>query len=187
MQCGCAPLELLCRICRSRSISAILHGATYEFEPHTQPVCFLELDPQFSLLRRGAAEFTGTLLLVLVLMGTRLNAQQAPTISRDAAGLMGAVAAGSALAGLILAFGAVSGAHFNPLITILQWMSRLRSAKCAVTYVAANSCGALRLRIWPQRRLEERASPPGLRVRVTDGCSRSCSPRRDSWSSSLVA
>jgi glycerol uptake facilitator-like aquaporin len=109
----------------------------------TQPVCFLELDPQLSLLRRGAAEFTGTLLLVLVLLGSKLHALQALTASREAAGLMGAVAAGGALAGLILALGVVSGGHFNPLITILQWMSHLRSGKCAVVYVVAQLAGGI--------------------------------------------
>jgi glycerol uptake facilitator-like aquaporin len=109
----------------------------------TQPGCFLELDPHLSLLRRGATEFTGTLLLVLVLMGTKLNALQVPTVSRDTAGFMGAVAAGSALAGLILALGTVSGGHFNPLITILQWISRLRDTKCAAAYVAAQVVGSV--------------------------------------------
>jgi len=109
----------------------------------TQPVCFLELDPHLSLLRRGATEFTGTLLLVLVLMGTKLNALQVPTVSGDTAGFMGAVAAGTALAGLILALGMVSGGHFNPLITILQWISRLRDTKCAVAYVAAQVVGSV--------------------------------------------
>jgi glycerol uptake facilitator-like aquaporin len=109
----------------------------------TQPVCFLELDPHLSLLRRGATEFTGTLLLVLVLLGTKLNALQVPTVSRDTAGFMGAVAAGSALAGLILALGTVSGGHFNPLITILQWISRLRDTKCAAAYVAAQVVGGV--------------------------------------------
>ena len=109
----------------------------------TQPLCFLELDPNLPLLRRGATEFTGTLLLVLVLIGTKLNALQVPTVSRDTAGFMGAVAAGSALAGLILALGTVSGGHFNPLITILQWISRLRDAKCAVAYVVAQLVGGV--------------------------------------------
>jgi glycerol uptake facilitator-like aquaporin len=109
----------------------------------TQPVCFLELDPHLSLLKRGATEFTGTLLLVLVLMGTKLNALQVPTLSRDTAGFTGAVAAGSALAGLILALGTVSGGHFNPLITILQWISRMRDTKCAVAYVAAQLVGGV--------------------------------------------
>lgn len=55
----------------------------------TQPVCFLEVDPQLSLLKRGAAEFTGTLLLVLVLIGTKLSALHSPVANGDASGLAG--------------------------------------------------------------------------------------------------
>jgi glycerol uptake facilitator-like aquaporin len=106
-----------------------------------QAVCFLEVDPQLSLLRRGAAEFTGTLLLVLVLMGTKLHALHTATANRDTSGLALAVAAGGALAGLILALGAISGGHFNPLITVLQWMSRWRNGTCAIVYVAAQLAG----------------------------------------------
>jgi len=109
----------------------------------TQPVCFLELDPQLSLLKRAAAEFIGTLLLVLVLIGTKLNALHAAPPDRDPNGLSGAVAAGSALAGLILALGTVSGGHFNPLITILQRISRMRDTKCAAAYVAAQLVGGV--------------------------------------------
>ena len=108
-----------------------------------QPACFLELDPRLSLVKRATAEFTGTLLLVLVLIATKLNVLQASTAGRDAAALIGAIAGGGALAGLILALGAVSGGHFNPLITILQWISRLRDAKCAVAYVVAQLVGGV--------------------------------------------
>jgi glycerol uptake facilitator-like aquaporin len=108
-----------------------------------QTACFLELDPRLSLVKRATAEFTGTLLLVLVLIATKLNVLQASTAGRDAAALIGAIAGGGALAGLILALGAVSGGHFNPLITILQWISRLRDAKCAVAYVVAQLVGGV--------------------------------------------
>jgi glycerol uptake facilitator-like aquaporin len=107
-----------------------------------QPVCFLELDPRLSLWKRATAEFTGTLMLVLVLIATKLNVL-ASTAGRDAAALMGAMAGGGALAGLILALGAVSGGHFNPLITILQWSFRLRDARCAAAYVAAQLVGGV--------------------------------------------
>lgn len=109
----------------------------------TQPVCFLEVDPQLSLLKRGAAEFTGTLLLVLVLIGTKLSALHSPVANGDASGLAGGVVGGGALAGLILALGAISGGHFNPLITILQWISRLRPGICAAVYVAAQLAGGV--------------------------------------------
>jgi len=42
----------------------------------THPLCYRRLDPQLALLRRGAGEFVGTLLLVLVLVATKLSASQ---------------------------------------------------------------------------------------------------------------
>ena len=56
---------------------------------------------------------------------------------------MSAVATAAALVGLIIAFGAVSGGHFNPLITGLQWLSRERGAACTLAYVAAQIVGAI--------------------------------------------
>jgi len=107
------------------------------------PVCFIESDPQLALLRRAGAEFTGTLLLVVVLMGTRLNGLQAMAGGRDAGQLVGPVAAGGALAGLIIAFGPLSGGQLNPLITFMQWLFRLRNTTCAITYVAAQLAGGV--------------------------------------------
>jgi len=112
-------------------------------ETTAAPLCFLESDPHLSLVRRGAAEFTGTLLLVLVIMGTHLNALLAVPSDRGTSVFVGAVVAGGALAGLILVLGTISGGHFNPLITILQWMSRLRNLNCAVAYVVAQLSGGV--------------------------------------------
>lgn len=105
-------------------------------------LCFLELDPRLSLLRRGSAEFIGTLLLVAVIIGAQTNASQSAG-ERDPNGLVLAVAAGGVLMGLILALGAVSGGHFNPLITILQWMTHSRSGLCTLVYVTAQVGGGV--------------------------------------------
>ena len=44
---------------------------------------------------------------------------------------------------MIIALGAVSGGHFNPLITGLQWLSGERSLRGAVAYTAAQLTGAV--------------------------------------------
>jgi glycerol uptake facilitator-like aquaporin len=54
-----------------------------------------------------------------------------------------AVAIAGALASLIVAFGAVSGGHFNPLITGLQWLARERRSDCAAAYVVAQLTGGV--------------------------------------------
>ena len=108
-----------------------------------QPVCFLESNPQLTLLRRGAAEYTGTLLLVLVLISAKLNGPYSTSMNPGPGVMIGAVGSGSALAGLIFGLGAISGGHFNPLISILQWMSGQRSGRCAMVYTAAQLAGGV--------------------------------------------
>jgi len=107
------------------------------------PVCFLESDPQLSLARRGAAEFVGTLFLVLVILGEKLNASHFSGSSHETDVLALAVAAGTALGALILALGSVSGGHFNPLITLLQWITGLRSGKGFCVYLTAQIGGGI--------------------------------------------
>jgi glycerol uptake facilitator-like aquaporin len=88
--------------------------------------CFYEANPALSLLRRGLVEGVGTLLLMFI-----VTASHAP------------LAAPAALVALVMAFGAVSGGHYNPLITVLQWLGRERTTRCTLTYIAAQIAGAL--------------------------------------------
>ncbi len=111
--------------------------------PPAAPTCFFERDPELALSRRATAEGVNTLLLMLAATGSGLAAQH---LSRGipALGLMAsAVATASALAGLIVAFGPVSGGHLNPLITVLQWLSGERRLDCTLAYVAAQLGGGI--------------------------------------------
>lgn len=72
------------------------------------------------LWRRAAAEAIGTGLLVTVVVGSGIAAA---SLSRDT-GLQlleNAFATALGLAVLILAFGPVSGAHFNPVVSLVDW------------------------------------------------------------------
>jgi glycerol uptake facilitator-like aquaporin len=104
------------------------------------PNCFTETDPHLALARRAMAEFAGTLLLMLVVVGVGMSTRRgSPTLGviAEALGVSGA------LAGLIIAFGPVSGGHFNPLITLLQWLSGLRDLNCTIVYIAAQVAGGI--------------------------------------------
>jgi arsenate reductase len=73
------------------------------------------------LLRRLVAEFTGTGLLVTAVVGSGI---MATTLSPHDVGLQlleNSTATVFALAALILIFGPVSGAHFNPVVSIADW------------------------------------------------------------------
>jgi glycerol uptake facilitator-like aquaporin len=57
--------------------------------------------------------------------------------------LAGAAVIAGALLGLMLALGPASGAHFNPLVTGLQWFWGQRAAKCTLSYIGAQVVGAV--------------------------------------------
>ena len=70
------------------------------------------------LVRRGVAELVGTAFLVAAVVGSGIAAEN---LSPDDTGLQlfeNAAATAGALVALILAFGPVSGAHFNPVVSL---------------------------------------------------------------------
>jgi hypothetical protein len=74
------------------------------------------------MLRRLLAEFAGTALLVTVVVGSGIAAQQ---LSPNDVGLQlleNSTATAFGLAVLILLFGPVSGAHFNPVVSGADWL-----------------------------------------------------------------
>src|SRR5438105_561192 len=77
------------------------------------PPCFIEQDPAASLLRRAAVEAIGTFMLMLVVAGSGVAVHDLAHLAPAFASAVAAVAVSGSLVGLILAFGAVSGGHFN--------------------------------------------------------------------------
>ena len=80
------------------------------------------------------AEFLGTGILTMVFLAVSKSSMGYP--------LFVSIAAGLVLVGLTLSLGAVSGAHFNPAITIGLWTVRKVKALPTVVYVAAQLLGA---------------------------------------------
>jgi glycerol uptake facilitator-like aquaporin len=73
---------------------------------------------RFELLRKCTAEALGTALLIVAVVGSGIMAQR---LSPNDVGLQlleNAIATAGALVGLILMFGSISGAHFNPAVTL---------------------------------------------------------------------
>lgn len=107
-----------------------------------QESCFLEREPGLPLMRRAIAEGVGTFLLMFAISGSGVLAQR---LSEDhLLGLfVSAIATGGALVGLIIALGSVSGGHFDPLISGLQWLWGQRTLDCALAYIAAQIVGAI--------------------------------------------
>ncbi len=81
------------------------------------------------------AEFLGTAILTAVFLAViKSNLSYAYFIS---------IGVGLALAVATLVFGAISGAHLNPAVTIGLWTARRINALSAVVYVAAQLLGGL--------------------------------------------
>jgi glycerol uptake facilitator-like aquaporin len=93
-------------------------------------------------VRRLTGEFVGTAFLLAAVVGSGIMAENLT----DDVGLQllqNAFATAGALVALILAFGAVSGAHFNPAVTITDRAFGGIDTPTSVWYVAAQVTGAI--------------------------------------------
>jgi arsenate reductase len=94
-----------------------------------------------TLGRRATAEAVGTGLLVAVVVGSGIFAER---LSADDVGLQlleSSIATGAGLMALILAFGSVSGAHFNPVVSLADRFFGGLSTRDLLAYVPAQIVG----------------------------------------------
>jgi glycerol uptake facilitator-like aquaporin len=97
--------------------------------------------PDRDLVRRASAEFVGTAFLVAAVVGSGIAAQR---LSPDDTGLQlleNALATGAALVALILALGPISGAHFNPVVTLADRVLGGTTTRDAGVYIGAQVAG----------------------------------------------
>jgi glycerol uptake facilitator-like aquaporin len=95
-----------------------------------------------SLARRLTAEAVGTGLLVAVVVGSGIAAERLSPGDVGLQLLENSVATAAALVALILAFGSVSGAHLNPVVTLAERLARGTTTRDASAYAAAQVAGA---------------------------------------------
>lgn len=93
--------------------------------------------------RRALAEGLGTAFLLIAVVGSGIAATRLTPGEPGLQLLENAVATGAALVALILAFGSVSGAHLNPLVTILDRVFGGISSRAAAVYCGAQVAGAV--------------------------------------------
>ena len=98
--------------------------------------------PPFDLSRRLAAEALGTALLVATVVGSGIMAE---TLTKDVAlALLGnTLPTGAILVVLITILGPISGAHFNPAVTLIFALKRELGSREALCYVAAQIAGGI--------------------------------------------
>jgi glycerol uptake facilitator-like aquaporin len=97
---------------------------------------------EFDLPRRLAAEALGTALLVATVVGSGIMAE---SLTRDVAlALLGnTLPTGAILVVLITIFGPISGAHFNPAVSLVFALKRELTPRDALSYVAAQITGGI--------------------------------------------
>lgn len=96
-----------------------------------------------TLARRATAEFIGTAFLLAVVVGSGIAAER---LSPGDVGLQlfeNAAATAGGLVALILAFGAVSGAHFNPVVSIADRVFGGLTDRELAAYAGAQVAGAI--------------------------------------------
>jgi len=98
-------------------------------------------DQTFS--RRLVAEFIGTGMLVCAVIGSGIMAERLAVGSAAVALLANTVATGAALLALIMMFARISGAHFNPVISLSAAINSELSWSEALCYVLVQLMGGL--------------------------------------------
>ncbi len=94
------------------------------------------------MLRKYLAEFLGTLTLVAVVVG---SGTMATNLSSDLGVdlLINTISTVFALGILILIFGSISGAHFNPAVSLSEWIQKRLSMNLLFGYLVAQFAGGI--------------------------------------------
>ncbi|WP_031235512.1 MIP/aquaporin family protein [Asticcacaulis sp. AC402] len=97
----------------------------------------------FSTLRKLVAEGLGTALLLAIVIGSGIMGETLAAGNTAIALLGNTLATGAGLVVLITLFGPVSGAHFNPVVTLAFVLRREMSLGLAAGYILAQTVGAV--------------------------------------------
>lgn len=95
-----------------------------------------------SLLRRSVAEFVGTVFLLATVVGSGIMGEKLAGGNIAVALLANTIATGAGLVALILTFGPVSGAHFNPAVTLVDAWQRGIAWREVPAYLVVQIAGA---------------------------------------------
>jgi len=96
-----------------------------------------------SLAKRAVAEWLGTTFLLAAVVGSGIMGERLASGNVAIALLANTVSTGAALIALILTFGGISGAHFNPAVTIADAIENGIRWREVPTYIAAQVVGGI--------------------------------------------
>jgi glycerol uptake facilitator-like aquaporin len=96
-----------------------------------------------TLRQRVLAELLGTAGLLVAVVGSGIMAESLAQGNAAVALLANSLATGAALYALIQSFGTVSGAHFNPAVSLVEWLWKRLSGRDLAFYALAQLAGAV--------------------------------------------
>ena len=95
-----------------------------------------------SLAKKAVSELLGTALLLAVVVGSGIMGEKLAGGNVAIALLANTLATGAGLVALILTFGSISGAHFNPVVTLSEASQGKLAWREVPVYVASQIAGA---------------------------------------------
>lgn len=98
---------------------------------------------QANLSRRLVAEFIGTAILLAAVVGSGIMAERLSGGNVAVALLANTIAIGAALLALIFTFAPISGAHFNPAVTLWSVLNGETPLRDAASYLVVQISGAI--------------------------------------------
>jgi glycerol uptake facilitator-like aquaporin len=96
-----------------------------------------------NLRTRAVAEFLGTAFLVAAVVGSGIMAERLSGGNAALALLANTIATGAALVALILSFGSISGAHFNPVVSLADSIEGGLAWRETPAYISAQVLGGI--------------------------------------------
>lgn len=118
------------------------------------------------LARKLLAEFIGTALLLATVVGSGIMGVMLSPGNTGVALLANAAATAAALYVLIVLFGPISGAHFNPAVTLALWLRGELRAREALAYVLVQVAAAIVGVLLAHAMFELPLLQPGTHVRT---------------------
>ena len=98
---------------------------------------------EYPLRKRAVAEYAGTAFLVAAVVGSGIMGESLSGGNVAIALLANTIATAAALIALILTFGEISGAHFNPAVTLADALESGLAWSEVPTYIAAQFAGGI--------------------------------------------
>jgi glycerol uptake facilitator-like aquaporin len=95
-----------------------------------------------SLTRAVVAEAIGTALLLAIVVGSGIMGEKLAAGNTAVALLANSIATGTGLYVLIVVFGPISGAHFNPVVSCVSVWQKTLGARACGSYILAQLVGA---------------------------------------------